>query len=35
MSVEPNSGMPDLRYTVVIEPDDGAYSVIVPAFPEI
>jgi predicted RNase H-like HicB family nuclease len=27
--------MADLRYTVVIEPDDGAYSVIVPAFPEI
>jgi predicted RNase H-like HicB family nuclease len=27
--------MADLRYTVVIEPDDGAFSVIVPAFPEI
>ena len=27
--------MGDLRYTVVIEPDDGAFSVIVPAFPEI
>jgi predicted RNase H-like HicB family nuclease len=27
--------MADLRYTVIIEPDDGAFSVIVPAFPEI
>ena len=27
--------MAELRYTVVIGPDDGAFSVIVPAFPEI
>jgi predicted RNase H-like HicB family nuclease len=27
--------MADLRYTVVIEPDERAFSVIVPAFPEI
>jgi len=35
MGVEPCFAMADLRYTVVIEPDDGAFSVIVPAFPEI
>ena len=35
MSVEHYSHMTDLRYTVVIEPDDGAFSVRVPAFPEI
>ena len=27
--------MAELRYTVVIGPEDGAFSVIVPAFPEI
>ena len=27
--------MADRRYAVLLEPDDGAYSVIVPAFPEI
>lgn len=27
--------MAELRYAVVLEPDDGAYSVIVPALPEI
>ena len=25
----------DLHYAVVLEPDDGAFQVIVPAFPEI
>jgi len=35
MGAESTVGMADLRYTVVIEPDDGAFSVIVPAFPEI
>ena len=27
--------MPDRRYAVILEPDDGAFSVIVPALPEI
>lgn len=27
-------GMADLEYSVIIEPDDGAFSVIVPALPE-
>lgn len=27
--------MADLRYAVILEPDDGAFSVIVPALPEI
>lgn len=27
-------GMADLAYSVIIEPDDGAFSVIVPALPE-
>ena len=35
MSVERHPPMPGLRYTVVIEPDDGAFSVRVPSFPEI
>jgi antitoxin HicB len=26
--------MAELAYSVIIEPDDGAYSVIVPALPE-
>ena len=26
--------MADLAYSVIIEPDDGAYTVIVPALPE-
>lgn len=26
--------MADFAYSVIIEPDDGAYSVIVPALPE-
>lgn len=26
--------MADLAYSVIIEPDDGAFSVIVPALPE-
>lgn len=28
-------GMADLRYAVILEPDDGAFSVIVPALPEV
>lgn len=27
--------MAEMRYAVVLEPDSGAFSVIVPAFPEI
>ncbi len=27
--------MPNLHYAVILEPDDGALQVIVPAFPEI
>lgn len=27
--------MADLRYAVILEPDDGAFSVIVPALPEV
>ncbi len=27
--------MPNNEYTVIIEPDDGAYSVVVPALPEV
>jgi antitoxin HicB len=29
------TGMADLAYSVILEPDDGAYSVIVPALPEV
>ena len=28
-------GMAELAYAVILEPDDGAYSVIVPALPEV
>jgi len=34
MAVEGRS-MVEMRYAVVLEPDNGAFSVIVPAFPEI
>ncbi len=34
MHVETRS-MAEVRYAVVLEPDAGAFSVIVPAFPEI
>ena len=34
MAVQP-CGMAELRYAVILEPDNGAFSVIVPAFPEV
>lgn len=33
--IAPNSANMDIRYAVVLEPDDDAFQVIVPAFPEI
>ena len=35
LTAEANAVDMDMRYAVLLEPDDGAFQVIVPAFPEI
>ena len=34
-NLEQNNAMPELRYAVILEPDEDVVRVVVPAFPEI